>query len=295
MMKRTIQMIAIAVALSAAAFGQAKAPALNSKPYADDVAAITSGADAAARGKSIEGALKAAGVQYTAEPFTATIRGGNEVKGTNYVATIAATGISKRTIMIGAHLDRVAKGVGAIDNASGSAAVLELVRALKAKPLANVTVMAGFWDQEEVGLVGSRVFLQSREKTQLPAMYINFDVYGAGNTIWLWANDDKLTFPTSFLKAAKDNKFKYHVSKEYPPSDHRSFAAAGIESYSFSLGPAGEAKLMVDMLRGMGDPTMPPKVMQIIHTDKDTLDKVDADDVVKSLVVVEAAIRALDN
>jgi aminopeptidase S len=290
MLKRTLQIATIAILVTGASFAQA--PAADSKAFAADINKITSGTDSAGRRKAIEASLKAAGVGFTTEEFTATGRGGRELKGTNVIATILTPG-AKRTIMLGAHLDRVAVGVGAIDNASGSASVLELLRAFKAKPLKNVNLMAGFWDQEEVGLVGSRAFVESRE-TALPAVYINFDVYGAGDTIWLWSADENLDFAKGFVKSAKDAKFGHLVSKEYPPSDHRSFAVPSVESYSFSLGPAGEAKNIINVLQGKADPLNFPKVLQVIHSENDTVDKVDANAVVRSLAVIEAAIRALD-
>lgn len=265
-----------------------------STALAGDVAQIIAGTNTAERGKAIQNSLKAMGIEFKTEDFTATSRAGKEVKGTNIIATIP-NAKARKTIMIGAHYDRVAVGVGAIDNASGSATVLELLRAFKAKPLKDVTIIAGFWDQEEVGLVGSREFVKSREKGGLPNIYINFDVYGAGDTIWLWSADENAEFAKNFKSTAVAAKYGYLVSKEYPPSDHRSFVVPGVESFSFSLGPANEAATIIKVLKGEKiDPATFPKVLQVIHTPNDTAEKVDANAVVKSLVVVEAAIRTLD-
>jgi len=294
MLRRISQLVAASLLLVAAASAQTTGRSVDSKAYSSDISSITSGGNSAERGKAIQESLKKSGIEFKTEDFTAEGRGGREIKGTNIIAILPPAQKSTRTIMIGAHLDRVGVGVGAIDNASGTAAVLELLRTFKAKPLANVTVMAGFWELEEVGLVGSRAFLANVEKGGLPSLYINFDVYGAGDTIWLWAPDEKRDFAKGFVKSARDAKFGNVVSKEYPPSDHRSFAGAGIESYSFSLGPAGEAKNIINVLNGKGDPANFPKVLQVIHTANDTVEKIDANAVVKSLPVIEAAIRSLD-
>jgi aminopeptidase S len=293
MLKRTAQLIFTSLLLCVAVNAQATKQPVDSKAYASDVSGIIAGANSIDRGKAIQESLKKSGIEFKTEDFAAQTRSGREVKGTNVIATIPVAG-AKRTIMIGAHLDRVAVGVGAIDNASGVAAVLELLRAFKARPLKNVSLIAGFWDQEEVGLVGSRAFVAAHEKGGLPAVYINFDVYGAGDTIWLWSADENLEFAKGFIKSAGAAKYGYLVSKEYPPSDHRSFAVPGVEAYSFSLGPAGEAKNIINVLKGQGDPANFTKVLQVIHTDNDTVDKVDARAAVKSLVVIEAAIRTLD-
>jgi aminopeptidase S len=290
MLKGTLQILALGLIATVGAVAQT--PATSSKPYAEDITQITRGADSAARRLAIESSLKVSGIAFTTEDFAATTRSGREVNGTNIIATITTPG-AKKTIMLGAHLDRVGVGVGAIDNASGSASVLELLRVFKSKPLKNVNLMAGFWDMEEVGLVGSRAFVESKP-TGLPAIYINFDVYGAGDTIWLWSPDENLDFVKSFVKSAKEAKFSHLVSKEYPPSDHRSFTVPGVESYSFSLGSAGEAKNVINVLKSQADPKNFPKVLQVIHSENDTVDKVDANAVVKSLVVIESAIRAVD-
>jgi hypothetical protein len=61
------------------------------------------------------------------EPFTATIPGRGIVRFTNLVAV--KPGASRRTIVVMAHRDNSGVGVGANDNASGTAALIELARA----------------------------------------------------------------------------------------------------------------------------------------------------------------------
>lgn len=58
-----------------------------------------------------------------------------------------------RTIVVSSHLDSV-RNQGADDNASGTAALLELVRIFSASPIPLNLVLVAF-DQEELGLVGS--------------------------------------------------------------------------------------------------------------------------------------------
>jgi aminopeptidase S len=282
-----------ALAISAAGQGPAAAPSAVHEPYAAAVRQVSAAPSNEERRKAVEAELRKIGVDFTLQEFTATSRAGREVKGTNVIAELP-NAKAKRTIMLGAHFDRVSAGTGSIDNASGTAAVLELLRAFKARPLKDVGISAGFWDLEEVGLVGSREFVKSREKGGLPSVYINFDVYGAGDTIWLWTADENAQFAKNLARSAGNAKFGYLISTVYPPSDHRSFMVPGVETFSFSLGPAGEAASIVELLKGQGDPTKPPKVLTIIHTDNDRLELVDAAAVVRSLAVVEAAIGSLE-
>lgn len=78
-------------------------------------------------------------------------------------------------LLIGAHYDHVGYGApgnsrgpigvihnGADDNASGTAGVLEVARALvQLKPGLKRSVLVVFWDAEEKGLLGSKHFVQS--------------------------------------------------------------------------------------------------------------------------------------
>jgi aminopeptidase S len=290
---RVVYLLAALLACFGGISAQVARKAADHSGYARFVKTMSGGESNESRRKSIEAELKAIGVEYKLEEFSATTRSGREVKGTNIIATIP-NAKAARTVMVGAHYDRVAVGKGAIDNASGTGAIIELLRAFKSTPAKNIAVTVGFWDQEEVGLVGSREFVKSRSNGGLPAVYINFDVYGAGDTIWLWSTDAEAEFAKAFTSAAEAAKYGHLVSADYPPSDHRSFAVPGVQSYSFSLGPAGEAKNIINLLKGQADPANMPKVMTIIHTEKDQLGEIDAAAVVRSLGVVEAAIRKLD-
>jgi hypothetical protein len=68
-------------------------------------------------------------------------------------------------VLLTAHLDHlgVVKGKtypGADDDASGTATVMELARALAQGPKPRRTIVAALWGSEEAGLIGSRYFLQ---------------------------------------------------------------------------------------------------------------------------------------
>ena len=62
------------------------------------------------------------------EPFTATVAGRGVVHGVNLLATTPSA-LSQRTIVVMAHRDDAGTGPGGNDNASGTAALLELARA----------------------------------------------------------------------------------------------------------------------------------------------------------------------
>ena len=63
--------------------------------------------------------------------------------------------------MAGAHLDSVPEGPGINDDGSGVAAVLETAVQLGNSPHVHNAVRFGFWGAEELGLIGSRNYVES--------------------------------------------------------------------------------------------------------------------------------------
>jgi Peptidase family M28 len=110
--------------------------------------------------------------------------------GTNVVARIPGTDLADEIVLVSAHYDHLASCSyqggssvcnGATDNAAGVAIALEIAAALDDAPVApRRTVMFGFWDEEERGLIGSRAWIDDN-----PAIvdnivaYVNYDIQGA--------------------------------------------------------------------------------------------------------------------
>jgi Zn-dependent M28 family amino/carboxypeptidase len=99
-------------------------------------------------------------------------------------------------VMAGAHLDSVLDGPGINDNGSGSASILEA-----AEQLANIkpqnTIRFAWWGAEESGLVGSTNYvngLSQAEKDRI-ALYLNFDMVGSPNYIFMVYDGNESSFP----------------------------------------------------------------------------------------------------
>lgn len=213
--------------------------------------------------------------------------------GTNVIARLP--GRASQTILLGAHYDRVTSGRGVIDNAAGVAAVLELAEAFVRQPLTNHTVEIALWDLEERGLLGSRARVADSLRTPLPQIYINFDIFGYGDVFWLGSVDRDGAFPQRLEAAARSVGAPITVDSLYPPSDHLSFRRTSTQSYAVSILSAQDVSGVLGMLRSSAAPAgEPPPIFRIIHTDGDTMDKLDAAAMARGLRVVEAAIRALD-
>jgi len=91
----------------------------------------------------------------TTEPFTVSGR-----QSYNVIATLPGTTLPNEWVIIGAHLDSTSQSPttsapGAEDNGSGSAGLLQLVRALSVTPAPRTAIFIWF-SGEEQGLVGSK-------------------------------------------------------------------------------------------------------------------------------------------
>ena len=107
------------------------------------------------------------------------------------------TGVNDdNVVMAGAHLDSVLAGPGINDNGSGTAAILEAAEQL-AKLNPQNTLRFAFWGAEESGLVGSTNYvngLSQAEKDRI-ALYLNFDMVGSPNYIFMVYDGDQSSFP----------------------------------------------------------------------------------------------------
>lgn len=80
--------------------------------------------------------------------------------GENIYAVISSGRPTAEIIVLGAHYDSVQRAPGANDNASGTAAVMAVAKAMAATKNRTRDLMIVFFDEEERGLTGSRAFAQ---------------------------------------------------------------------------------------------------------------------------------------
>jgi Zn-dependent M28 family amino/carboxypeptidase len=99
-------------------------------------------------------------------------------------------------VMSGAHLDSVPAGPGINDNGSGSAALLELAQQLGNHKPQN-TLRLAWWGAEEEGLIGSTAYVDdlSQAERDRIALYMNYDMVGSPNYIFMVYDANQSTFP----------------------------------------------------------------------------------------------------
>jgi carboxypeptidase Q len=187
--------------------------------------------------------------------------------------------LKDEVVLLGAHFDSVAAGTGATDNATGSAAMLEVLRILKAvgaRP--RRTIRIGLWGGEEQGLMGSRAYV--REHYGDPATmalkpgheklsaYFNSD-NGTGRVrgVWLQGNTAVEPIFRQWMKPLEDLDVFAIGPRSVTSTDHVSFDAVGLPAFQF----------MVDRLEYNS---------RTHHSNMDTFDRVQADDMIQQATVI---------
>lgn len=254
--------------------------------WKQQVEAISAGEDTTARAAAITRQLDALGIPWRSETFTIDGK-----TGANLVADLGGKPDAP-LLLIGAHYDRVQVGRGATDNASGSATVLALAEALHAKPLQNHRVQVAFWDLEEAGLLGSKAWVatEGREK---PALYVNFDVFGWGDTLWMMTPQADAPLATIMAAQAKAAALGFSAGDKYPPTDHLAFLEKAWPAVSFSLVGGDEIEPILAVFGGQ-KPAAVPKVMQVIHSARDTGAELDAGNIPRAVQALDAGLREWD-
>ncbi|MEW2068344.1 M28 family metallopeptidase [Streptomyces sp. NPDC007346] len=173
----------------------------------------------------VKARLDAAGYTTYIQQFTAS-----GATGYNLIADWPG-GDPNKVVFAGAHLDSVSSGAGINDNASGSAAVLETALAVaRSGYQPDKHLRFGWWGAEELGLVGSRYYvnnLPAAERAKISG-YLNFDMIGSPNAGYFVYDDDPV-----IEKTFKDYYAGLGVPTEIETegdgrSDHAPFKTAGV-------------------------------------------------------------------
>ena len=130
----------------------------------------------------------------------------------------------RRVAMLGGHLDSVREGPGINDNGSGVAVTLALAERLRGKR----GLRFGFWGAEELGLYGSRRYVQSlsdAERRQISA-YLNLDMVGSPNPVRYVYGAGRAR--DALTGALRSRDLSYDTISIGGSSDHAPFDGAGI-------------------------------------------------------------------
>ena len=125
---------------------------------------------------------------------------GERLNGFNILGEIPGTDLRDEVVMLGAHFDSTHAATGATDNASGTAAMMEALRILRAVGAApRRTIRIALWGAEEQGLLGSREYVRrhfaDRRTLERKPGYDRLSAYynldnGAGRIRGVWLQDN---------------------------------------------------------------------------------------------------------
>jgi Iap family predicted aminopeptidase len=223
------------------------------------------------------GTIPAAGICYE-DAMLVSARAGHatvEIAGTSgFGETVSSNGIglqrgeSDEEIVVCGHVDSWFS-VGAVDNGSGVASVVELAKLIRRYPLKR-TVRFVSLGSEEVGLLGSRALVAAHPDLSRVALVVNLDCPALKEPrLAVFTNE------TPALHAFVDEIVKaLHLDVELSPgmsrySDHVSFRPAGVAGVHLLAGSATS---------GFG------------HTEFDSLDKVRPENFTIPLLVAGATV-----
>ena len=199
----------------------------------------------------------------------------NPAKGTNVSAVLPSTIKSDEYIIFGGHYDSERGSPGAIDNATGVALCMGLVKKLSGLAFRGKNLIVVFFDQEEDDEVGSAAYVQMLQKKKVGVHSVHItDMMG-----WDSDKNRQVTFQSSsktltevYRQLADDYSIPYKVIGG-GASDNRSFEAAGYNT--------------VAIFEDFNDTT------PYIHLPGDTYDTVDFDYLASSTQLIFQALKGL--
>lgn len=150
---------------------------------------------------------------------------------------------SKDPIIITAHFDHLGVDLdnniysGALDNASGTAFILELMNYLNSLGTPKRDILFVAFNAEEFGCLGSEAFVEEYKDKILGSKVFNFDMIGSNNAVPLsimgGINDNESNlFMRSVTGTCVDEDVKYNYIFQNS-SDHKSFREKNIDAITF--------------------------------------------------------------
>jgi carboxypeptidase Q len=163
--------------------------------------------------------------------------------GFNIIGELPGTDLADEIVLIGAHFDSWHGATGATDNATGSAAMMEVLRIIKAVGLQpRRTIRVALWGAEEQGLIGSRVYAEKYLGTSdapgpehaRHTAYFNID-NGTGKIRGIWMQSNPAVAPIfgAWIEPLKDLGVEILGPRSVTSTDHTSIDRTGVPGFQF--------------------------------------------------------------
>lgn len=214
--------------------------------------------------------------------FTNTI---SEIRETYNVLAETTEGKPDSVMMAGAHLDSVLDSPGMDDNATGTAAVLEIALQMSRLGIEPRNKLRfAYWGAEELGLLGSDFYVNDLSATELAKIqrYLNFDVIGGANGFpFVYTPQEGDGAPAGSEEATRVfTDYMDSVGLPHDPtplfggSDHVSFLNAGVPSGGLFT---GSTDIKTEEQAAAYGGTAGEAYSPCINSPCDTIDKVSPD------------------
>ncbi len=202
-----------------------------------------------------------------------------DANGFNVIADLPGTDASGAMVIIGAHLDSGHSATGATDNGTGVAVVMEAMRILRAiGATPRRTIRVALWGGEEQGYAGARAYvrdhladtktMQLKPEHGLVSAYYNLD-NGAGKVRGVWMQGNLAVTPIfrQWIEPLRGFGVSTLSPRIVSGSDYVAFDEVGLPAFQF----------IQDRLEYNA---------RSHHSNMDTFDRVQRDDLVQMAVVV---------
>lgn len=162
----------------------------------------------------------------------------------NVIGYIEGKDLSAPPLVLSAHFDHIGTDLsgniysGALDNASGTAFILEMSKYIKSlgKPERSIVFVA--FNAEEFGCLGSKAFVDKYIDSLKGSKVLNFDMVGTNNSVPLYImGGRKDTEDSSLIKEASSICSKNRINFNYlfeDASDHEYFRKQNIDAITLS-------------------------------------------------------------
>lgn len=147
-------------------------------------------------------------------------------------------------LILSAHFDHIGTDLsgnvysGALDNASGTAFILEMSKYIKSLGKPERSIIFAAFNAEEFGCLGSKAFVDKYINNLKGSKVLNFDMVGTNNSVPLYImGGGKDTENSSFIKEASAICSKNKIDFSYlfeDASDHEYFRKQNIDAITLS-------------------------------------------------------------
>ena len=246
---------------------------------------------------ALKAQLDAAKLSYVVEDFP-----GKRPSGPGHNVVVRTGPATGKAILLTAHYDAVVMPDGklldaVVDNAASVVSMIETMQRISGRTKHAVILLVT--DQEELGLVGAKAYVEKHGTADLAAV-INADINAYGDTLMHGLNNGAQS--ANITQAVRDLCTAKAMScldfPEYPPSDDQVFSAAGVPTVSLGYLPKTEAEalkvFMADPAAAMKNKLPMPAILGIIHTPNDKIEKVEAATLAASAETFTALVMKLD-